>query len=274
MMRVVSPNATRPPALPREHGAWVMLILPLVLGGAFVFPNPPVPNAGWLFPPTAVAVFLAHYALVPVIQRRLSRKTAPDDWRRRRLLWGGVYLAVAALLFVLTVVWTAGPTRAPFVRLSVVAAVGGALYFVAACTGTGRLVVTELVGMASMSLAAPLMALAAGTPIGPRPLGASVLAFVYSASALSYVRAYGSGRSSRWRTLRTAGGWHLLLFALVAWVARDGWLPDAWPAVFLPPLVRLLSGVALPPRNLRALGLREIWVALSYAAIAIALVAV
>ena len=145
------------PALPREHGAWVMLTLPLVLGAALAGPRP---NPAWLLPVAVVAVFLAQYALVPLIQRALEKKPAPVEWRRSRLLWGTVYLIAAVFSFALVLTLTIPSNRGVLIQLAALSAAGGAVYVAAACTGLSRLVVIELVGMAAMSLGAPMMAVA------------------------------------------------------------------------------------------------------------------
>jgi hypothetical protein len=246
-----------------------MLTLPMLLGAVLAGVRP---SAGWLMPWAVVAVFLAHNALFPVVERRIARKPAPADWLRRRLVWGGLYLSTSSVLFALVVVLTVPANRGAVIGLSLAAAAGGAFYFIATCFGVGRLVACELVGMAALSLSAPIMALAAGRPFETVQLGAALLAFVYSASALSFVRAFGATRGLRVRAIGGCVVSHLLLIAVVAWVARDGWLPAWWLLAFVPLLVRLAWSFGWPPRNLRLLGLREIWVAAVYTVIVIGLV--
>ena len=75
----------RPPPLPREHGAWVIFALPLVLGIGLAGPRS---AAAWLVACAALLAFLSHHALVPPLQRRLGGKPAPPGWARSRAAWG------------------------------------------------------------------------------------------------------------------------------------------------------------------------------------------
>lgn len=246
-----------------------MLVLPLLLGQAAAGGRSP---AGWSFSAAVIAVFLAHYALVPIVERRLAGRNAPADWSRRRRVWGAIYFGVALALFAATVGLAPAANRSVITGLATTAAVLGAVYFTAACLGAGRRAAVELVGMVAMSVSAPIVAFASGRPFSARPLGAAVLAVVYSASALSFVRAFGAARERRGRALVACLAQHAALVAIIAWVARDGWLPSWWWISFVPLVARVVWGFVLPPPNLRRLGLREIWVALTYAVLAVALV--
>ncbi len=260
-----------PPPLPREHGAWVMLILPLILGAGLAGLRP---SAAWLVLPAVVLVFLAHYALVPVVQRRLRGKAALPGEFRTRAAWAFAYLAGAALAFTAAFLIAPAPNRTWLLAVSAGAALGGAVYTGASCAGAGRRVVTELVGMAATSLSAPLMALAAGSPIDARLPAASVMAFAYSASTLAFVRAYGRlERAGRTAVLGCVAA-HVVLFGGLALMGTAGWLSPWWVAAFAPVAGRTAWGLARPARNLRQLGRREIWVASSFTLIATVIVAV
>ena len=78
-----------------------MLAMPLVLGAVRIGLRP---AAGWWVPPAVVLTFLAHYALVPVVQRWREGKPAPPGWATPRVVWGCGYLLGAAACF--AAAWT------------------------------------------------------------------------------------------------------------------------------------------------------------------------
>jgi hypothetical protein len=247
-----------------------MLLLPLILGAGLAGIRP---SAAWLVPPAVVLVFLAHCALVPVVQRRLRGRPAALESSRPRAAWTAAYLLGAAFAFAAAFWMTPAPNRSWLLVVSAGAALGGAIYTSASCAGAGRRVVTELVGMAAISLSAPIMALASGSPVDERLPAASVMAFAYSASTLAFVRAYGRlERAGRDAVLGCVAA-HVVLFGGLALIGTAGWLSPWWVAAFAPVAGRTAWGLARPARSLRQLGRREIWVASSFTLIATVIVA-
>jgi hypothetical protein len=248
-----------------------MLLLPLILGTGLAGMRP---SGAWLVPPAVVLVFLAHCALVPVAQRLLKGKPAEPEWLCPRMAWVLAYLVGAALAFGAAFSTTPLPNRPWLLAVSAGAALGGALYTSASCAGAARRVVPELVGMAAMSLSAPIMALAAGGPVDERLPAASLMAFAYSASMLAFVRAYGRlERAGRAAVLGCVAA-HVVLFGGLALAATAGWLSPCWVVAFAPVAARTAWGLTRPARNLRQLGRREIWVASSFTLIATVIVAI
>ncbi len=94
------------PPLPNDHGAYAMLLVPLLLGGILgalrapaAATNPPVVML--LFAVASLALFLASEPL-----STLARPRANAAARRRALCWLGIYLGVAGLAGVpLLVIW-------------------------------------------------------------------------------------------------------------------------------------------------------------------------
>jgi hypothetical protein len=228
-----------------------MLLLPLLLGAVIVGARISV---AWLLPPAVVLVFLAHYAIVP--------------WARRRLYWAGSYLLVATVLFAALVISTPTANRTWLLFVCGISVLCGAAYTAASCARAGRLISAELMGMLAMSLSAPIMALAAGDPADLRLAGAPALAFAYSASTLSYVRAYTSLKQRRVAATVGCVAAHAAILGGLVLLGGAGWLSSWWWLPFIPVLIRTAWGLVWPPRNLRAVGMREIWVALCFAAIA------
>lgn len=256
-----------PLPLPRQHGAWVMLSLPLLFGLAMTGPTS---GAAWMIVPSVLLSFLAHDALVPAMQRVRSDKASPPGYVRRRAAWGSLYVAAAAACFTAAVLLTEPAARRALATVAILAGIAAAIYGGAAVLGEGRALWSELVGMAGMSLAAPMMAAAAGQGVVGRPLGAAAMAFAYCVSSVSFVRAYDRLPSARLSAVAACVLAHGVLLAGVVAVILADWLP-AWGLVaFVPVVARTAWGLARPPENLKRLGMRELWVATTFAALAMA----
>lgn len=256
----------KPPPLPREHGAWVMLALPLLLGLALASGRG---AAVWLVPPASVLAFLAHYALVPAIQRARERKAMPPAWLRRRVVWGCVYLVGSAGAFAGCAALVPAASRAEMLAVAGASALAAAVYAAASSLGRGRALGSELVGMTGMALASPMMAAAAGRALDRVAFGASAIALGYFLSSLAFVRTYERRLTAPRAAAIACVAIHAALAVALAAAWWAGALPRAWWIAFLPVAARTAWGLARPPANLRALGLRELWVATSFAALAI-----
>jgi len=242
-----------------------MLIIPMWLGLAAGGVRS---GAAWLVPPAAVLVFLAHHAIVPWAQRLLEKKASPPGYAARRLVWGAAYLASAVLVFAGAVLAAAPEARGPFLTIAAIASVLAGIYAVACVLGRGRSIGPETLGLAGVSLSAPMMAAAAGRPLDRGLLGASALALGYFLSSVSYVRAYEALRVNRQLAIRSCVAAHVALAAALSALAAYGTLPRWWWAVFIPVIVRTVWGLAIPPGNVRQVGLREAWVAATFSLLA------
>lgn len=273
-----------PPPLPHEHGAWAMLIVPLVLGLAASFGIPAaaagaapgsevggsVARAAWLVPPAMALLFLSRYAAVAAATRLIDGKRAPQGYVARRVLWAGLYIGAGAIL--LAAAWRMvppGSQRAATAAGAVTLALGG-LHTLLAFAGVDRTGPGEIVGMAGLASSATLVVVASGDPLDRRAVGAGILALLYFASSLAYVRAirglWKGERSGRRRCIAA----HVLITAALTQLATGAFLPLLAAAAFLPVLARTAWGLARPPANLRLLGWREAGVSAAFTAIAAA----
>jgi hypothetical protein len=245
-----------------------MLAIPMVLGlGAGGWAAP----AAWSIPPATVLVFLAHYALVPWAQRARGGKSMPPGYAARRLAWGAIYLAGSGSFFAGAVVAARAGARPGLLAIAAGAAVLAAIYAGSAAFGSGRTLIAEILGMVGMSLTAPMMAAAAGRPVVPALFGSSAMALAYFLSSVAFVRSYDGMKENPTRATALCVFAHLGIAGGIGVAAFFGILPRFWWAAFVPVVVRTIRGLASPPPNLRALGLREIWVAVSFTAIAAAI---
>jgi hypothetical protein len=255
----------RPPALPRQHGAWFMLAAPLILGlaaarGASL--------GAWLVVPGLALLFLARYAALPAVQRVVSGKELPARFVSRRALWTSIYVgaSVACLAGILAL---AGP-GAPLLALVVATGALGMLHTALAAFGLDRAIPAELVGMAGLASSAPLVVVASGAPLDREALGLGLLAFAYSTSALAFVRAWRALASeplaARWRCLAA----HAAIFAGVAAAWRYDFLSTGLALSLTPVALRTVAGLARPPASLRRLGWGEIAVGTAFLGLALA----
>lgn len=219
-----------------------MLLLPLVLGLLGVKTWTP---ASVVIPPAAVLLFLARFAVVPGGTRVRAGGVVP---------WAAVYLLASAVGLVLAVGWTSEPARPAALELAGLVGVLGSGNAALVVAGRGRSVLAEAAAMGSAALLAPLEMVVGGRPPGGDAIATGLLCFGYFLSSLVTVRTFRAGRT-RMNVVAHAG---LAGGLLVAWAA--GGLRPALLLAFAPVVARAGFAVLRPPRNLRALGLRELWV--------------
>jgi len=262
-MRIL--DTLRPPKLPREHGGWAMLFLPIVLGLALTGFRP---AWGWWIAPAATLVYLAHEALSAVADSVRRGRPIPVDRFRARLAWGALYLASGVGCF--AAAWSRTPEtcRPALLASSLAAGACGAAYAIGSFSGRRRHTAVELAGMAAMALAAPMIAAGSGTWDGSRPLAATALAAPYFVSSLVYVRAYDRQAGKLGDGTATCIAVHAALAVGLGALWLAGVVSGLSLAAFLPVAGRTAWGFIRPPGNLRVLGLREAWVAGGFAVLA------
>ncbi|MBI4305336.1 MAG: YwiC-like family protein, partial [Chloroflexi bacterium] len=242
--------ATRPRrriVIPREHGAWAMLLVPFVIGTAVG------PGFGWqslLFLISMLAFFAARYPLTLLVKR--TRANGRAERRGELLAWmlayGGVGLVAGAPL-----VFYYG--RILLVPLAIVFAL---LVLVQLYLGTRRLDRTaqgELFAIAGLSLAAPAAYYAGGLPLDANAAWLWLLSFLYSASSVFYVKMKVRHRATAtisWplrRRLEIGRGsaiYQALLVTVVVCLAILGYLPALAPLAFLPLTAKVMDGILRP----------------------------
>ena len=253
-----------PPRLPRQHGAWVMLAIPVLLGVALTRGRA---GAGWWALPGLLLAFLGQDALVQAVH---AAGRSPAAYVRRRLIWGWIYAAAGGAAFLALLATAPERSRADVLLVAAPSAAGALAFCIPSALRRGRALWSELLGLAGMALAAPLRAAAAGRPIPGPPLGAAAVAYAYCLSSVTHVRTWERRRTAPMLTAALAGAVHVLLFAGIALLVRSGSVPSLAALAFLPVAVRVALGLLHPPADLRALGKRELWVAASFTLLAVA----
>ncbi len=262
-MDVMRPSPWSPPPLPRQHGAWAMLAMPLVLGLA---------AARSLHPGALLAIaamlltFLARSAAVPAGQRLLRRRPASWSWLGCHLVWTVLWFLAGTAALAGAVLLAPAATRMDALAVALLVGVLGASHSAAALLGRERRLLFEVLGMSGLALAAALVLTVSGQPLSGAVLGVALLAWTYDLSTLAHIRAR---RREGWRRTACLATQVLLGLAIALAWAR-GWLPPLALLVWTPLVLRGLWARLQPPADLRDLGLRELRISTAFTLLAVA----
>lgn len=231
---------------------------------------PGIGTASLLVLPGLLFLFLARYAALPAATRIAQGKSASASFLARRIGWSLLYVALSA--GALAAAWRATPdtSRAEAGLAATWLLALGGIHAALALVSKDRTVWGEVLGMAGLAGAAPLVAFAGGAPPGWRPAAAGGLALAYFASSVALVRGWrarqGREREAAARILFA----HVLLGAAVALLYGFADLPAGAAAAFAVPFARAVWSVGFPAPTLRALGFRELRTAAAFLAVAVA----
>lgn len=240
-----------------------MLAIPALLGLALTRLRA---GAGWWALPGLVLAFLAQDVLV---QAAHAGGRGSAAYVRSRRIWGSLYLAGAGACFLAMLLAAPAGARPAVLEVALPSAAAATIWGVHSALRRGRALWSELIGMAGMALIAPLVVAAAGLPVPGPPLGAAALAYAYCVSSVTSVRTHERRRTAPALALAVAAGVHVLLLGGILFLVRAGALSSLGALAFLPVVLRAAVGVLSPPRDLRALGKRELWVAASFTALSL-----
>jgi hypothetical protein len=260
-------HLTAPPPLPYEHGAWAMLLIPLILGLAAA--GPPA-AAAWPVVPAMTLLFLSRSAAVSAAKRLIDGKKAPEGFTGRRVLWSLLYTGGAAILVVLAWSLEAPGARGGLLAVAACTLLLGGLHTGLALADRDRTLPGLMIGMAGLASGAPLVVAAAGRPLDRHAIGAGLVALLYFATSLAYLKAVrGVWRGDRAPVRRCVAAHAAVATALATLLAGD-FITPLFAAAFVPVFARTAWGLRRPPSNLRILGRREIGVAALFTLTAIA----
>ena len=259
-----------PPPLPREHGVWAMLAIPLVLGLAAAWPPA---AAAWLLVPAVVLLFLSRDAAASAAERLLDGRKTPAGYIGRRMIWGFLEACVAVLLVAASWTVAAPGARGRLLGAAAITLVLAGVHTLLVLADRDRSVPGELIGMAGLASAAPLLVAASGRPLDRRALGAGLIAWLYFATSLAYVKAVrGLWKNDR-RARRRCVAAHAAVAGALASLVAGACITLPLASAFVPVYTRTAWGLRHPPANLRVLGWREAGVATGFGLIAIAALA-
>lgn len=247
------------PPLPREHGAWAMLLIPLVVAlavaGEWGLQGP-------LFLGTCLALYVAR-APITMLVKSLRETGGPPS--SRPALWLAAYLALA-LAFGLPLLLTYGkwlllPWAAVFVLFTT-------LHLLLRKQKMDRTPAGELFAIAGLALTAP-GAYYVAKGLEPTAIYLWVLTTLYSGASVFYVRLKMRHRALR----RPAAGigerlslgraniiYGTILVFVVVFLAVSGQIPPLVPLAFAPLLAKVAFGILRggPLVNIKQIGWTEV----------------
>jgi hypothetical protein len=255
----------KPPPLPREHGAWAMLAIPLLLGFAAAR-RPGVPALSVI--PAMLSLYLARSVAVPTAARLARGRPSPPGYVARRAVWAAIYLAGSVAAFAAAAAAADPPARRAALAVGAVVFLLGSAHAALALAGKDRTLVGEALGMAGLAGGASLVTAFAGRPLDGRAAGLALLALSYFFSAAAFVRAFERTKTARTAATVACIAAHAVLLGGLVLLCVTRWIPPLAILSFAPVLARTAWGLRFPPRNVRVLGWREAGVATAFAVIA------
>lgn len=255
-----------PAVIPREHGAWGILIFSVALG---IGVSGQLGIRILLFCVAALALFLARHPLTLLVK---------GGSVRRIVLWEAVYVLAAAAasipLFVIYRLWWLLAFGAGF-------AVYLAAYVLVAVGRKQRTARGEMLGISGLALAAPAAFYVSGGVWQPSSLYLWLLSFLYHASSVFYVKLKVKHRTLPGPSMSFARRWQLgrdLLFYMTVLVVAvmglglTGQAPALAIAAYLPLIGKSVWSVFLPTKigSVRRLGWTEVVHGLVYTGLLIA----
>lgn len=245
----------RPP-FPREHGAWAMLIAPLItgIGAARIF------NLDTLL--LALCAFGFFLLRLPLM---LAIKSRAPDTRAHALRWSAIYAAFTAAFGVLLLL------SARLEALVPLGAMGGfilIIYLALAARRAEMSLLGEWLGIAGLALSAPAAYLVGTQVLDWTALGLYVLNVFYFGGTVVYVkfkvREQPRTAPTNWVEKLWAGrvsiAYHAMAVTAVAFFAIIGWVPALVSLAFILPMGKVLVGVCTRPArlNIKRIGLIEL----------------
>jgi len=235
---------------PKEHGAWGMLYVPLVIA---------VGTAGVVN--LQVLLLTLVVTLIFLSQRPYTQLLTNPAIRvdlalaRRNLCWLGVYWSVSAVLVGLLCVQCDRRALLQFVWIGIPIAVAFTFFL---RRNRMHSVAGELIGICGLTFSAPLAHYAATGKVQPLAFWLWGLCILYFASSVFYVKAIVAGfLSSRskatnrsWIYRRVCGWYHVVLLILLGGLVALGEIRVLTLVAFLPVIVGGLLGIRTPENKL------------------------
>jgi hypothetical protein len=257
---VVSAERRKSLIVPREHGAWGILLVPLVTGAAVGLLKGP---NGWRLIPLTICLLALFWLRTPVENRVGTIPTKARTLEERALARNACLVLAAVSIIALIWLFASGPDRCLFLLggIAAVAFVGQALIRRSRALRTE----SQLVGSAGLTVGAPAAFYAVTGGFGPVAWSLWLLNFLFAANQIQFVQLRIRGAQMKDAGERRVLGRWFIAFQLATVVllpaAGAGGL-CSWlsAAAFLPVLYRGFAWFLSPfkPLVVHSLGKREL----------------
>ena len=253
--------------LPREHGAWAMLIVPLIVGVGV--------GGKWstsLLPLalTVLCFFLLRYPLMLAIKSR-----APDT-RQDALRWSAIYAALTTIGG--TWLLLATPLL-PLIAIGALGLASLAIYLSLAARHAEMSTAGEWVGIAGLALGAPIAYLVATNALNATAIALYLLNVLFFGGTVLYIKFKVREQprlvepTMHWLEKLWAGRvtilYHAVTLLVVALLAAIGFMPALAAIAFALPLCKVVGGAITRPArlNIPRLGFIELGTTIAFAAV-------
>lgn len=244
-----------------------MLAVPLVVG--LVASGRPTP-APILLAAGMVLVFMARYAAMPWLVRVAAGKATGPEFAFRRIVWTAVYVGASFSCLLGAIATIETGRRTIVVAAAALPVVLGGTHATAGALGRDRDLVWEIVGMAGLATAAPLLVAASDRPLDGGAAGIAILVFGYLLTTVFFVRSQRVAGSKRRGAFWVSTAAHGAVIAAAAVLWKLGWLPGKAAAAPLLLCVRVVWATYRPAGTVRELGWREAAMAVAFTTVVVA----
>jgi hypothetical protein len=219
--------------IPREHGAWGMLLIPMVVGGVVG-----VASGGRVAPvlTLAVAIVALFWLRAPLENWMDNAATGALNQRERRIVLSAIVPLLSIALIALTGLFWEGMNR-DLIWLGIAAAATFGAQVVLKRGGRSTRVAAELVGAIALTVTAAASYCAATGRMDARGLGLWLASWLFAANQIHFVWLRIRGMRARGVGQKFRLGWSFLVGNLLSLGAmllayRLGWIPGlAWIAI-------------------------------------------
>ncbi|MCL5075788.1 MAG: YwiC-like family protein [Chloroflexi bacterium] len=224
--------------IPREHGAWAMLLVPFVVGSGVSG------RIGWetiLFLLTILFVFLARYPLTLLVKRNSGEQREPILWL---LSYGALGTVSSTPLLLYYGRWGLIPLGGLGLILLLTQVYLGSYHLERTAWG-------ELLGIAGLSLTAPGAYYTTSGQLDNIALWLWLLCFLYSGSSVFYVKMLVRRRIRRmsamgdegWSLARDMAIYQSVLILALSGLVLAAYIPLLVPLAFLPLAFKVLTAI-------------------------------
>lgn len=248
-------------AVPREHGAWGMLLVPLAVGGAVGLHSTENLPALLSLAVVAVSLFWLRTPLEALLGTTVIKARSTDERRPLlKLIAGLIFVAASCLL---AIFWNG--RNGALVPIGIVAAAAFALQALVKRAGRKGRMPAQIIGSVGLTSTAAAGYCVATGRWAPVALALWAINFAFAAGQVHYVQVrIHSSRATTRSELLTIGDFFLLGEALLCAVVAGAWyfglVPGLAALAFTPIVIRgfLLFARRPGPLNVHRLGWTEL----------------